>query len=110
MSPEELRDALAARVARLEANVDRMKADLENLRSIPVETARLAEKVVGIEAHLSRVEHRLEQRLDELEALLTREKQQDRQDSKNLRNILIGVGIAAVLSPIGAILAALALQ
>lgn len=110
MSPEELRDALAARVARLEANVDRMKSDLENLRAVPVETARLAEKIANIEGHLSRVERRLEQRLDELESLLTREKAQDRQDSKNLRNILIGVGIAAVLSPIGAILAALALQ
>jgi len=74
MSPEEL----AGRVARLEANVTAMQSDLEKLAQQPIETARLSERVSGMEGMMSRLEMKFDRRLDEIEKLIeheTRERQ-----------------------------------
>lgn len=112
MSPEEL----AGRVARLEANVARIQSDVENLRAVPVETARLAEKVAAIDGHLQRVEGRIDTRfvtvdkkLEELQELISssenmrRSEEQTRErERKRDRQWLIG----AIVASTGIIIAA----
>jgi septal ring factor EnvC (AmiA/AmiB activator) len=81
-----------------------LHALVQTLTPIGQDTAVLREQVKDVEQHVSRVETKFDKRWDKLE-----ENQNDaRRDSRSLRNILIGVGCAAVLSPIGGILVALA--
>jgi chromosome segregation ATPase len=115
----------AERIARLEASmadvrsemarqgsdINSFRRELGSLRDlvqtlVPIgkDTAVLREQLKDVEQHVARVETKFDKRWDKLENA-----QSDaRRDSRSLRNILIGVGCAAVLSPIGGILVALA--
>jgi hypothetical protein len=114
----------ADRIARLEANVAdiavqqasqgadtaSLRRELGSLRDlvqtlVPVaaDVAVMREKMGQLEQDVQRVERKFDGRWDKLEGAQT----DARKDSRSLRNILIGVGVAAVLSPIGGILAAL---
>jgi hypothetical protein len=88
-----------------------MRREIGDLRSliqalIPVSerTAVLVEQVDRVESDVSRVEVKFDKRWDKLETA----QEASRKDSRGLRNLLIGVGVAAVLSPIGGILVAVA--
>lgn len=84
-------------------DVENLGTLVRNLTPLNERTATLMTKVDGIEDDVGRVEKKFDQRWDRLEAA-----QNDaRKDSRSLRNILIGVGFAAVLSPIGGIAVAL---
>lgn len=73
---------------------------VRNLTPLNERTAALAETVRGIESDVNRVEQKFDKRWDRLEA----SQESARKDSRSLRNLLIGVGVAAVLSPLGAFL------
>ena len=96
--------------ARQGADITGFRRELGSLRDlvqtlVPVakDTAVLREQVTQIEQDVIRVESKFDKRWDRLENAQT----DARKDSRSLRNILIGVGCAAVLSPIGGILVAL---
>jgi septal ring factor EnvC (AmiA/AmiB activator) len=98
-------------MARQGSDINSFRRELGSLRDLvqtltPIgqDTAVLREQVKDVEQHVARVETKFDKRWDKLE-----ENQNDaRRDSRSLRNILVGVGCAAVLSPIGGILVALA--
>lgn len=74
-----------------------LRSELASLRELLVVQLRDLDKDV------TRVEAKFDKRWDQLELA-----QLDaRKDSRSLRNILIGVGVAAVLSPIGGIIVVL---
>jgi chromosome segregation ATPase len=91
--------------ARAGAEVASVRRELGSLRDlvqtlVPVakDTAVLREQFAGLEADVARVEGKFDKRWDRLE----QSQESARKDSRSLRNILIGVGIAAVLSPLAA--------
>jgi predicted nucleic acid-binding Zn-ribbon protein len=96
-------------MARQGSDINSFRRELGSLRDLvqtltPIgkDTAVLREQVETVEAQVTRVETKFDKRWDKLESA-----QHDaRKDSRSLRNILIGVGFAAVLSPIGGILVA----
>jgi chromosome segregation ATPase len=114
----------AERIARLEASMADVRSEMarqgsdinsfrrelgslrdlvQTLTPIGKDTAVLREQVEQVEAHVGRVETKFDKRWDRLESA----QESNRRDSRSLRNILIGVGCAAVLSPIGGIIVAL---
>lgn len=97
--------------ARQGADIASFRRELGSLRDlvqtlVPVakDTAVLREQVDRVETDVARVEVKFDKRWDRLEGAQT----DARKDSRSLRNILIGVGVAAVLSPIGGVIVALA--
>lgn len=97
-------------MARQGSDINSFRRELSSLRDLvqtltPIgkDTAVLREQVEQVEAHVSRVETKFDKRWDRLESA----QESNRKDSRSLRNILIGVGCAAVLSPIGGIIVAL---
>lgn len=115
----------AERIARLEVSMAdvrseqaRQGADLAGFRRelgslrdlvqtlVPIakDTAVLREQVDRVETDVARVETKFDKSWERLE----QSQEGARKDSRSLRNILIGVGIAAVLSPIGGVIVALA--
>lgn len=124
MTPEELRQDLAERVRALEASMAEVRSEQASSRAelaamrreigdvrqlvqalVPIgeRTAVLLEQIDRVESDVTRVEGKFDKRWDRLESA-----QLDaRKDSRSLRNLLIGVGIAAVLSPLGGLFVAL---
>jgi hypothetical protein len=76
---------------------------VQTLVPIGKDTAVLREQVDRVETDVGRVETKFDKRWDRLEE----SQESNRKDSRGLRNLLIGVGVAAVLSPIGGIVVAL---
>lgn len=76
---------------------------VQTLVPIGKDTAVLREQVDRVEQDVTRVEVKFDKRWDRLESA----QESNRKDSRSLRNLLIGVGVAAVLSPIGGIAVAL---
>lgn len=117
MTPEELREDLASRVRALEASMADVQSEqaatrsdvaslrqlVQNLVPVSERTAVLVVEVAGVKDDVSRVEKKFDERWRNLEAAQT----DARKDSRSLRNILIGVGVAAVLSPFGGVMVAL---
>jgi hypothetical protein len=90
--------------AAMRSEVHALAQAVGRLSQVPERTAVLVEQVGQLEKDVSRVEAKFDKRWDSLEVA-----QNDaRKDSRSLRNIMIGVAVAAVLSPIGGILVALA--
>lgn len=99
--------------ARQGAEIASFRRELGSLRDlvqtlVPVakDTAVLREQFGGLEADIHRVEGKFDKRWERLE----QSQEGARKDSRSLRNILIGVGIAAVLSPLAAFLFAAAVS
>lgn len=97
--------------ARQGADIASFRRELGSLRDlvqtlVPVakDVAVLREQVDQLDEDVGRVEAKFDKRWDQLETAQV----DARKDSRSLRNILIGVGVAAVLSPIGGVLVALA--
>lgn len=81
MSPEEL----AGRVARLEANVAGIQAEVAKLGSVPIEQARMSERVASLEGTQRRLEEKMDRHFDELERLINSDKH-DRQVEQQQRD------------------------
>lgn len=77
-----------------------LRSELASLRELLVVQLR------DLDKDITRVEGKFDKRWDQLEAAQI----DARKDSRSLRNILIGVGVAAVLSPIGGILVAVLVE
>ena len=77
---------------------------VQNLVPIGERTAVLVEQVDRVEDDVRRVEAKFDKRWDRLENAQT----DAVKNSRSLRNLLIGVGVAAVLSPLGGIIVAIA--
>lgn len=93
--------------ARQGADVASLRRELGSVRDlvqtlVPVakDTAVLREQLSSVEGDVSRVESKFDKRWERLE----QSQEGARKDSRSLRNILIGVGVAAVLSPLAAFL------
>ncbi len=113
MSPEHQDSTLAAKIgkletsfARLEQRVSNNEQRLDRMSELAERMATLAANVLSLDEDVDRVERKFDERWDRLES----SQEASRKDSRSLRNILIGVGIAAVLSPLAAFLFAAAVS
>lgn len=113
MSPEHGDSTLASRIgklettfARLEERVTNNERRLDRMSELAERMATLAANILSIDENVDRVEKKFDERWGKLED----SQESARKDSRNLRNILIGVGIAAFLSPLAAFLFATAMQ
>ena len=117
MTPEELRADIVERVRALESRMAEVQSDqaasrtemasirreisdlrhlVQSLVPIGERTAVLIEQTKQLDDDVNRVEMKFDKRWDRLES-----SQADaRKDSRSLKNLLIGVGIAAVASPL----------
>jgi uncharacterized coiled-coil protein SlyX len=113
VSPEHQDSLLSSRMgkletsfARLEQRVSNHEQRLDRMAELAERIATLSANVAGLDEDVARVEGKFDKRWERLEA----SQENARKDSRSLRNILIGVGIAAVLSPLGAFLFAAAVS
>lgn len=95
---------LETAVARLEARTDDLSTDVRTLTPLIVQVAEIKITMNQVQAEA----HATKDAVDQLTKTIERRRDDERKDSRSLRNILIGVGVAAVLSPVGGIMVALA--
>lgn len=109
-SPEARLGRLETAVARLEQRTDDLATDVRTLAPLVVAVAevKLATSHIESEARTTKQSiDALHTRFDKDDQDRKRRQEESSKESRSLRNILIGVGFAAVLSPIGGIVVAL---
>lgn len=113
MSPDSAETRLGrleTSVARLEQRTDDLATDVRTLAPLVVAVAEVKLAITHVEAESRGTRSSIEavhRRLDDDEKDRKRRQEEASKDSRSLRNILIGVGLAAILSPIGGIIVAL---
>jgi uncharacterized protein YoxC len=113
MSPDSVEARLGrmeTAVARLEQRTDDLATDVRTLAPLVVAVAEVKLAITHVESESRGTRAAIDgvhRRLDDDEKDRKRRQEEASKDSRSLRNILIGVGCAAVLSPIGGILVAL---
>jgi outer membrane murein-binding lipoprotein Lpp len=113
-SPEARLGRLETAVARLEQRTDDLSTDVRTLTPLIVQVAeiKITMAQVQAEAHstneaVGRIVARMDREVEERQRGQEKRREDERRDSKNYRRTLIGIGIAAVLSPIGTLAIAL---
>lgn len=112
-SPEARLGRLETAVARLEQRTDDLSTDVRTLTPLIVEVAKIQVGMAQIQVELhatAQAVAEVPRRLDR-EAEARRKGQEERavneqRDSRNFKRTMIGVGIAAVLSPLGTLVIA----
>lgn len=112
-SPEARLGRLETAVARLEQRTDGLSTDVRTLTPLVVAVAEIKLTIVQIQGDMRSTNGAMDgivNRMDR-EAEARRKGQEERamneqRDSRNFKRTLIGVGIAAVLSPLGTLIIA----
>src|SRR4051812_30689974 len=102
-SPETRLGRLETAVARLEQRTDDLSTDVRTLTPLLVQVAE-------IKITIAQVQTQSRATLDAVDSLrnaIDQRRETERKDSRSLRNLLIGVGLAALLSPFGGVMVAL---
>ena len=102
-SPETRLGRLETAVARLEQRTDDLSTDVRTLTPLIVQVAEIKITIAQVQAE-SRATH---DAVDALKRLIEGRREDERKDSRSFRNLLIGVGVAALLSPFGGVMVAL---
>lgn len=116
MSP----DSVETRIQRLEQKAARMEQQLDDLKTDVRVMAPLTVQMAELRIHMDQVNREVHE-CHESVILLRRESEtsekerqnkrsEELRDTRNFRRTLVGIGIAAMLSPVGTLIVALASQ
>jgi uncharacterized protein YoxC len=94
-SPETRLGRLETAVARLEQRTDDLSTDVRTLTPLVIKVAEIGVTIAQVQTETHAIKTAIEAR-----------RENERKDARSLRNILVGVGVTAFLSPIGAIIVA----
>ncbi len=101
---------LETAVAKLEQRTEDLSTDVRTLTPLVVAVAEVKLAVSHVESESRATKASIDavhRRLDDDNKDRKRRQEEAAKDSRSLRNILVGVGVTAVLSPIGGIIVAL---
>lgn len=90
-------------VAKLEQRFDDMAVDVRALSPLIIASAEMRIQLNHLEVEIAA----LERAIKETERTRNEERETRRRDDRNFRKTLVGIGVAAILSPIGTLLVAL---
>ena len=112
-SPEARLGRLETAVARLEQRTDDLSTDVRALTPLIVEVAKIQVAMGQIQmetrstaSSVVEVVHRMDREAEERRKGQEERVVNERRDSRNFKRTLIGVGVAAVLSPLGTLVIA----
>lgn len=112
-SPEARLGRLETAVARLEQRTDDLATDVRTLAPLVVAVAEVKIAISHVEAESRSLRTLIEginRKMDEDTKERIERQTAANRDSRNFRNTMIGVGVAAILSPLGTLLITVLLQ